>query len=226
MTPFDPIALLSILLTFYQPATVENLRRAHRERPEYFAGGELFGTNGEKLRLPDGRVWDFIFDVGGPQARYQAIDVTAGDGDSGAFPLEPGPLRPIAVDSVIPPPSSGQSFESLFAGALGELGAAEGAIGHHEQIIAGAADPIGLDAEFEDTIGRAAATLEGDRFAFAALDPGALLDRSTEQQFGIDGVDRELPNPDDTPPDMDVEDPGQPPRREEPKEPPGKLPDQ
>jgi hypothetical protein len=216
MTPFDPIALLSMLLTFYQPATVDNLRRAHRERPDYFAGGHLVSTGGEKLLLSDGRIFDLIFDVGGPRARYQVTDVTAGGGAGGAFPLEPGPLTPIAVDSVLPPPSSGDSFESRLASTLGELAAADGAIGVHEGIIAGAADPIGFDVEFEDTIGRAAATLDGDRFALAALDPGALLDRSREQEFGIDGVDRELPNPDDGPPDMDPPDLGDPPRGERP----------
>jgi len=63
MTPFSPVALLTMLLTFYPDVSPAALVLARRERPDYFAGGALGGSHGDKLTLPDGTVWDLIYDV-------------------------------------------------------------------------------------------------------------------------------------------------------------------
>jgi hypothetical protein len=65
VTPFDPVALLAMLQAFYPTPSGAALAQARAERPEYFAGGELFGSKGDKLRLGDGRVFDCIFAAGG-----------------------------------------------------------------------------------------------------------------------------------------------------------------
>src|SRR6266487_3889747 len=112
MTPFDALALLAMLLAFYQPASAANLARAFSERPEYFGGGVLIGTVGDALRLPDGTIWDLIFAVDGPETpHYQAIQPSGGTGDAGdlLFPLAPGPLRPLRRD-VLPLRRAGDVF--------------------------------------------------------------------------------------------------------------------
>jgi hypothetical protein len=83
VTPFDPFALLSMLLAFYPAVSPAAFAQARRERPEYFAGGSIIGSKGDKLQLPDGRVFDCIFASGGPLSgqRWQVLDVTNDDGE-------------------------------------------------------------------------------------------------------------------------------------------------
>jgi hypothetical protein len=98
MTPFDAVALLAMLLAFYPTVNASELARARRERPEYFAGGTLLGSKGDKLRLPDGRIFDLIQNAGGlpGQQRWQVIE--PGPSVPEPWPLEAGPLTPIDVD--------------------------------------------------------------------------------------------------------------------------------
>jgi len=49
-----------MLRAFYPFATAAELARARRERPEYFGGGRLGGTDGTLLYLPDGRVFQVM----------------------------------------------------------------------------------------------------------------------------------------------------------------------
>lgn len=57
MSPFDVTALVAMLHVFYPNATAADIARARRERPEYFGGGRLRGTDGLLLELPDGRLF-------------------------------------------------------------------------------------------------------------------------------------------------------------------------
>jgi hypothetical protein len=129
VTPFDPDALLAMLLAFYPTPSAAALRQARAERPDYFAGGTLIGSKGDKLRLGDGRVFDLVFASGGlpGQQRWQVIDVTNDPGSAGdPFALEAGPLTPIDSTDVWPG-SPAPGFESYVAG---ELGALDGTIGN------------------------------------------------------------------------------------------------
>lgn len=123
MTPFDPTALVAMLLAFYLNVSAGDLARARVERPDYFSGGTLGGSHGDKLFLPDGRIWDLIFAVdGGGIPRWQAIEATSGasDGAELLFPLEPGPFLPID-GAQFPEPMPAPLFEPLVAVHLGEL---------------------------------------------------------------------------------------------------------
>ena len=151
MTPFDGAALVAMLIAFYPAVSVAALNQARRERPEYFAAGELFGTHGEKMRLPDGRVFDLIFDVDGPRRRWQAIDVTnAPDAPPESFPLEPGPLLPIDADIIVPPPLE-PTFREFAAGDLAGIEGAGAALELRYNEIAAETDPRGIEGAFADT---------------------------------------------------------------------------
>jgi hypothetical protein len=128
VTPFDPVALLAMLLSFYAIINGSELARARRERPEYFAGGTLLGSKGDKLRLPDGRMFDLIQNAGGApgQQRWQVIEV--GPGTDERWPLEPGPLTPIDVGVPPTPPGERTTFEALVADAIGAIGGSDAAL--------------------------------------------------------------------------------------------------
>lgn len=139
MTPFDGTALLAMLLSFYPSVNGSELARARRERPEYFAGGLVFGSKGDKLGLPDGRVFDLIFASGGlpGQQRWQVIEPGPGDvGDP--FPLEAGPLTPIDA-GLEPAPGEATTFQALVADAVESLGASDGVLAAASQRVTEAA---------------------------------------------------------------------------------------
>jgi hypothetical protein len=128
VTPFDPFALLSMLLAFYPAVSPAAFAQARRERPEYFAGGSIIGSKGDKLQLPDGRVFDCIFASGGPLSgqRWQVLDVTnATASGSDGFALEAGPLTPL--DEQTPLASlTATSFEGIVADELSAFGDSDG----------------------------------------------------------------------------------------------------
>jgi len=203
MTPFDGAALLAMLLAFYQPASAANLRRARLERPEYFAGGELFGTHGDKFRLPDGRVFDLLFDAdgvaGGP--RYQVIEPGPGGGED-TWPLEPGPLEPADAEVLLPPPLD-PVFEDLVARSIGDV--RRGA-DHVEQLageMASAAAADDVDAVYEDTAGTAERALEMHLAAFDDLAPSDLVGNTEGLGTQIGDAQHEYGDPEVTaPPDL------------------------
>lgn len=220
MTPFDPVALVAMLTVFYPIVSVENLQRARAERPEYFAGGVLFGSKGDKLRLPDGRVFDLIFAAGGPASgrRWQALDVTddAAGGDD-PFALEEGPLVPLD-DSAVTIPRSDPAFTALVAGELA-------ALEHDDSILAAAAQPVieftgadDLDHAFGEFIDPADEAHGG---TLAALDSDPITDVLESSAGGaavVDSMSGEYTE--DPPPDTPEPDPGDPPGDDGGKEPP------
>jgi len=177
MTPFNPTALLAMLLTFYPLVSVAELQRARRERPDYFAGGVLFGTTGEKLRLPDGRVFDLIFDASNPdptRRRWQVIEPGPGRPDDETFPLERGPFTPID-GSTWPVPSPTPIFTPLVAGALATLGDADGLFGRAASTITEASSPAALTTMFHSTIDKAEGTVGSSRNRLNAADPSDII---------------------------------------------------
>src|SRR5262245_52296451 len=155
MTPFDPTALLAILLTFYPVVSVAALRLARAERPEYFSGGTLGGSKGEKLTLPDGRIFDLIFAVDGPdEPRWQVIDVThAGGGVDDAFGLAPGPLRPIDL-AAFPTLTPIDTFAPLVGAALADLVGSDATYERaHDDISEALTGGSDLDDVFAATVG-------------------------------------------------------------------------
>jgi len=173
MTPFHPTALLAMLLTFYPLVNVAELQRARRERPDYFAGGTLFGSTGEKLRLPDGRVFDLIFDasnVDPARRRWQVILPGPGTADDAAFPLEAGPFTPIDADAW-PAPHAAPVFVPLVAAAYASLGDADGLFGTAASSLTAASAPAALTTVFESTIGAAERKISSSQSALTAADP-------------------------------------------------------
>lgn len=220
MTPFDPGALLVMLLTFYPIVSVATLQRARAERPEYFAAGQLGGSKGEKLTLPDGRVFDLIFAAGAAPSvqRWQAIDVTNDPGTPGdGLTLDPGPLAPLD-DLAIALPRVGDVFESLVSGELAALDGADGVL----QAAAAAA----TDTDLAASLGfRYAQRVEPAIEAHGALRAALEADNPIAEVGAADEHSR-VPGvaahqyADDPPPDLDEPDPGTPPGDDE-ETPPG-----
>jgi len=208
VVPFDPVALLVMLHAFYPIVTVENLAAARRDRPEYFAGGHLGGSKGEKLFLPDGRIFDLILAAGGPPAgrRWQVLDVTNDPGgEADPFALEEGPIVPMEEDAIIIP-RAGPVFGPLVAGELS-------ALEHDDGILAAAAQPAieftgaaDLSDGYARTVERAA---EAHGATAAALDGDPitdLLEAAADSGIVIEGTKHEYDEPE--PPDVPEPDPG------------------
>lgn len=223
MTPFDPIALLAMLTGFYPQVSVANLQRARRERPEYFAGGTLGGSKGEKLFLPDGRVFDLIFAAGGPASaqRWQVLDVTHDTGgEPDPFPLEPGPLSPL--DELAPlPPIAGGSFVSLVAEELEGFGDSDGQLARAGQDAIEGAARVTIEPAFDRLVAPAHERHAALRRALDLDDPADELEAAGLTRGVIDAAVSEY---DEDPPDELAEpDPREPPRDDE-DGPPGREP--
>jgi hypothetical protein len=211
MTPFDPTALLVMLLTFYPDVSPAALALARRERPDYFAGGTLGGSHGDKFTTPDGRGWDLIFDVENAtgQRRWQVLEVTnQGGGDDAQFPLEPGPLTPIDATQ-FPPPQAGQVFEPIVAAYLDELAHAGDTLDGARLGILEHSSPAPLQHVFGETIDPADAALSAELAALHLSVPDTELATTTGSSGTIaqNQADYTEPPPADLPP----YDPGQPP---------------
>lgn len=220
MTPFDPIALVAMLTAFYPVVSAAELARAFRARPEYFAGGRLTGSKGDKLVLPDGRVWDLIYAAGGPASarRWQALDVTNDPpAPDDPFALEDGPLVPLDEDLVIFPPS-GETFEALVAGHLAEFGDSDGLLFRAAQDVTEFDGARRLDTDY-------ARLMDPAREAHAdferALDGADLSDALEAAGDAAKVIDATSPEYDDPPPaDLPEPDPGDPPADGAPPSPP------
>lgn len=212
MGPFDPIALVVMLNAFYPAVSAAAFARARRERPEYFAGGTIIGTGGDKLKLPDGRIFDCIFAVDGPPSgrRWQALDVTnGGDGPDDPFALEPGPLP--FVDEDTPIFSGGDpSFESITAGGLDGLTGAAGVLDGAARDVVTIDSADRVERSYDADIVPALATHESIRGSLDEDNPIDVLNATNAQDPEIDQarVDYVEEPPADTPEPS----PGEPPR--------------
>jgi hypothetical protein len=207
VTPFDAAALLAMLRAFYPTVSGAELARARSERPEYFAGGVLFGTHGDKLRLPDGREFDLIFASGGaPGAqRWQVIEPgPAGDADP--YALEEGPLAyldpaHVALPTVAP------VFEPLVAAALAPLAGDDNVLGAASSTVAeGAAAAGNADAGAQELDDAERAVDEIER-ARSAGEVAEVLEQSDGMHAAIDTTDAEH---DQAPPEPRLPDPPDP----------------
>jgi hypothetical protein len=201
VTPFAPAALVAMLLAFYPDVSAAAFAQARRERPEYFAGGTIVGSHGDKLQLPDGHVWDCIFDVDNAtgQRHWQAIDVSD-DGNIGdpVFVLEPGPLTPIDPQAW-PEPTPAPIFAPIVAAALRELGGSDTVLSTAHSTLTEAADPAALEAVFANTVPGADAELSGQLNALHYATPDDVLATTQSHDGAIDkneAVFDEQPPPD------------------------------
>lgn len=204
-----------MLTGFYPVVSVANLQRARRERPEYFAGGTLGGSKGEKLFLPDGRVWDLIFAAGGlpSQMRWQALDVTHDTGgEPNPFPLEEGPLVPL--DELAPlPPIAGGSFVSLVADELEAFGDSDGQLARAGQDAIEGAARVTIEPAYDRLVAPAHERHAALRRALDRDDPADELEAAGLTRGVIDAAVSEY---DEDPPDELAEpDPRDPPREDE-----------
>lgn len=191
MTPFDDRALLAMLLAFYPIASPAAFARARQERPEYFAAGVIFGSKGDKLRLPDGREFDCIIAAGLPgSSRWQVALIVPGEDGDGPFPLEPGPLTPLDGGDE-PPAVDPATFAGLLGGAFESLGASAATIDAAHSALAETADAAQLadggGGELEDADG-ALAEQTRDRGAFGLGDE---IEALTAIDTGAAGVELE-----------------------------------
>jgi hypothetical protein len=212
VTPFDPVALVVMLVTFYPIVSRRELARARFERPDYFAGGVLFGTHGDKLRLPDGRIFDLIFNVDnapGEPPRWQCIE--PGPASDEPWPLEPGPLTPL--DPELPPfPSFEPFFEPLVSAAIGAMGDPDLHLGVAQAALVETAQEERVPNAYEDQIEPAARALAAQLASVDALDPSGLITASDGHTSVIDDRASSYPNPDDVDPgEMPPGDAGPPP---------------
>jgi hypothetical protein len=222
MTPFDPWALLAMLLAFYPTPSAAALRQARAERPEYFAGGTIIGSKGDKLQLPDARVFDLIFAAGGlpGDQRWQVIDVT-GDAGGDEWPLEPGPLTPIDP-STFPASGGDSALETLWGETWAALGNPDAGIGRALTEIGSIADATPMVNSYYADVGAAAGAVDDQLASLHVLDPADLIDATQGEAYTIDGAREEIVNPADEPDDVNAPDPGVPPHEEPPSPgPPG-----
>lgn len=215
-----------MLQAFYPSVTRTSLERAFRERPEYFAGGQLIGRLSDALRLPDGRIFDIVFAAWTAQSRWQALDVThAPPGPADPFPLDVGPLVEVDADAVLPPIGD-PVFVPLVSGTIGELQQLEGRMGDAQTEIAmnAAADGDGaaLDAELSEAHWQHWQTLR----ALEGENVGELIDSTDGLARELDGRVAELPEqPAGTEPEPPPYDPGnRPPDPNEDEGPPPQRP--
>lgn len=220
MTPFDPFALVAMLTVFYPVVSSASLARAFAERREYFAGGRLTGSKGDKLTLPDGRVWDLIFAAGGPPAarRWQALDVTEdGPAPNDPFALEDGPLTYLDEELGTLPPI-GETFEALVAGHLAAFGDSDGLLARAAVDVAEFDGARRVADDYDRTIVPA---LEGHANVGRALDGQDLGDELDAAGGAGEIIDATGPLYDDPPPaDLPEPDPGDPPPDDPGKSPP------
>lgn len=216
VTPFNPQALLAMLLAFYPECSPANLARAWRERPEYFAGGVIIGNKGDALRLPSGEVWDLIFDVDNPSTRHwQAIRPGGGGGgDEDPFALDPGPVDFLEPDE-FPPPRFERTFETLVANGTRALSGGDNAAAGAVDIIASAASDDGLNAETEAAIGGAALETDAQLASWHVVDPSDVLASAGELADVTYIREGEIADPAGAPGDAPSTDPGPPPRDDE-----------
>jgi hypothetical protein len=196
VTPFDATALLVMLLAFYPTVSGAELARARRERPEYFASGVLFGTKGDKLRLPDGRVFDLIANAGGLPGtqRWQVIE--PGPGTDDPWPLEPGPLTPIDASGVDVPPGERTTFQGLVADAIGAIGGSDAALQSAGTRMSEGAFSSGGAGGDDAALGDAAEALDRQvkaRGAFSVADDIAQLGALADSISALEGENDEPP---------------------------------
>jgi hypothetical protein len=210
VTPFDQVALVAMLLADYPAVSSAAFARARVEQPAYFAGGVIFGSKGDKLRLPDGREFDCIVAAGGPAAdrRWQCalIDPNA-PGVDDPFALDDGPLAPLELEPVTL--GGGESFEAMTARAFDDLRGADDALAGITVDVA--AGDIGdrLEGSYRDNIEPAAAAHDGIRAALDEDDPIDVVAATGSHDGAIDQARNDYTEP--APPDSPEPDPGSPP---------------
>jgi hypothetical protein len=222
VTPFDPAALVAMLRSFYPAPSGAAFVRARGERPEYFAGGTIFGSKSDKLRLPDGREFDCIVAAGGPAAgrawQCALIDPNA-PGAADPFPLEPGALEPIDEDMVIFPGGE-PPLEGIVAADLSGLDGADGILEAGAADVAAFDGATVLDDTYRDLVEPAAEHHAGVRAALDADDPADVIDATNSHDGEISsGQDDYV---EEEPPLIDLPEPGRPPRDGEDPGPPPK----
>lgn len=191
-----------MLLAFYPDVSAAALARARQERPDYFAGGTLGGSHGDKLFLPDGQIWDLIFAVdGGGIPRWQAIQASSGGGggDDDRFPLEPGALVPLD-EAQWPVPAPVPIFEPLVAGALIELGGAAGVLDSAQVGIGEHSSPLPLEQDFGVLVGGAAGGLDEQLRVLHLSDLGDVVGATNGTGAGISGNQADYTEP--VPPEL------------------------
>lgn len=189
MTPFDAVALLAMLVTFYPTVTQATLVRARRERPEYWAAGLLYGVEQYVLVLPDGAAWYLTSDGWHPgtQWRLAPKDLSLPDTPN-PLALTRGPLAPVDETSW-PVPLRRAAFEALVVDALGTLGAADAVLATAASRVAESADSAtrmdGGGAELRD-VTVAVDEIRRSRSADAFADIVGAADALAQT---VDGVD-------------------------------------
>ncbi len=209
-----------MLLAFYPVVSPANFARARSERPEYFGGGTITRAGGDKIQLPDGRIYDCIINSGGrPGTTFwtcSLVDPNAPPVDD-PFALEEGPLAFLDEDAPIFP-DAGDTFTTLVSGHLGDLDGSDAQL-------TGAATPIVTfdgPAQLEASAGAnfypavenhvaIAEALTNDNPADVAVATGAQAGTIADQASDYD---------DEPPADLPVDDPGDPPGDGPPKQPP------
>ena len=211
MTPFDPAALVAMLLVFYPVVSAAAFSQARAEHPTYFAGGVIFGSKGDKLRLPDGREFDCIQAAGGPASgrhwMCSLIDPTD-PGTPDPFPLEDGPLVPADEDYAIGPRVSG-GLETLVADGLGGLDNTDAVLASASEAAATFTGATDIENGYASTIEPAAETHAGIRSALDGDDPSDELGAIDDHNNIIAVTEPDYTEP--PPADVPEPDPGEPP---------------
>lgn len=222
--PFDPVALVAMLQAFYPSVSAAAFAQARAERPEYFAGGTIFGSKGDKLRLPDGREYDCIVAAGGPPSgrRWQCAPITGpGDGGDDPFALEDGPLAYLDDPGELFPPA-GETFEQLVARGLGGLQGSDAVLANAHDVTVAFTGVQDLDNAYADEIDPAVATHENVVETFDQIDPSSVITATAAQDPVIDQARQDYVEPEQ--PQVAEPDPGDRPDPSDKRDRWGKIP--
>jgi hypothetical protein len=218
--PFDPDALVAMLKAFYPVVSGAAFAQARSERPSYFGGGVIFGSKGDKLRLPDGREYDCIIGAGGPASLRQwwcaLIDPSDTGGDD-PFALDDGPLVPIDEDMPIFPGGE-PGFEVLVVDAIRDFDGADDRLDRAAGDVVEFTGADELENSYADLVEPAAENHDRIREALDSDDPIDVIDATNNHDSEIDAAREDYVE--QAPPDIAETDPGAPPRDDGPPGPP------
>lgn len=203
---FDAYALYVMLRAFYPNASAAALAQAFAERPQYFGGGSIGGPAGDWLTLPDGRVFDLVYDeagaAGGPT---WYVSNPGGSGNPDAIELAPGPLTLLVEQWILPPPIAGD-FREFIAPHLAGIDGHERALEVRQGELSGGADPSSVHAIYDAHLAPGVTALDAHVRAFADLDPSEVNQNTGGLGGAIHDAQNDYPDPESTaPPEVETE---------------------
>lgn len=213
LAPFDPGAVLALLQAFYPVVSPAALAQALAAHPDTFGYGVITRPNGDKIQLPDGRIYDCIVNSGGrPGTTFWScsyVDPTDPGGPDDPFALEDGPLAYLDENLQVFS-GSGRSNVDVVAEQLAPLAGADGVLDGAGQAIVTFDGAAQVDGAYNALVAPAREVHAGVVDTFDQADPSSVIDATNSHDGEIDSARGDYVE--DPPPPTDEPDPGAPPK--------------